>query len=106
MSASKDPQAVVTAASEALKPSPRRLARAQVAIAACCFAAVLLLAASILSLWALLGHRHEAQVDFNRRFNAGLCQVVEFVADPSTPPDGSEVRFRQHYGCPPRSVSK
>lgn len=104
MTASKDPQAVVVAASEALKPSPRRLAKAQIIVAACCFAAVMLLATSVLSLYALLNARHDRQTDFNRQFNAGLCSVVDFTADPRVKPDAKEIRFRQHYGCKPRSV--
>lgn len=99
-----DPDAVIDAAVQALKPSPRRLARVQVWVAACCLLAVGLLVSSVLSLYALLGQRHERQVDFNRSFNAGLCQVVDFLADPHVAPDAHEIRFREHYGCKPRSV--
>lgn len=104
MTSTKDPQAVVTAASVALSPSPRKLARAQIVIAACCFAAVLLLASSVLSLYALLNARHDRQVDFNRHFDAGLCAAIDFAADPRVKPDAQEIRFRQHYGCKTRSA--
>lgn len=98
----KDPAAVVDAAADALAPSPRRVARAQVVIAALAFVVVTLLVVMVLSLYALLDSRHDAQVDFNRRFDAGLCQAIDFAADPKQPVTPRELAFRHHFGCKSR----